>query len=314
MRNKISFNFGVKGKFILLPMSAGVVLIIIGIMLGDPGVLGNLIFISVFLSSIPYFFYRYSRFLKIKSMEDQFPNFVRDLADSIRSGMSFTEAIGITSKSNFGKLTEEIKKMNNRLSWGTPLLRVLEIFRVEVKDSKMITESLNIIRQSYESGGETASTLESVSNDMILLKEAEAERASVVRQHVMIMYGIFYLFLGVALMIIFIMVPIIDTQPLPASGQGISGFGFTNPCEGILFFPCDYFGGIGAMFSAKEGIGSYYLAMFFTIVLIQGFFTGLIAGQLGQNSVVAGFKHALLMIFSAVGIFMFMAKAGFLPI
>ena len=303
-----------KGKFILLPMSAGVVLIIIGIMLGDPGVLGNLIFISVFLSSIPYFFYRYSRFLKIKSMEDQFPNFVRDLADSIRSGMSFTEAIGITSKSNFGKLTEEIKKMNNRLSWGTPLLRVLEIFRVEVKDSKMITESLNIIRQSYESGGETASTLESVSNDMILLKEAEAERASVVRQHVMIMYGIFYLFLGVALMIIFIMVPIIDTQPLPASGQGISGFGFTNPCEGILFFPCDYFGGIGAMFSAKEGIGSYYLAMFFTIVLIQGFFTGLIAGQLGQNSVVAGFKHALLMIFSAVGIFMFMAKAGFLPI
>ncbi len=315
MKIKFDLNLGIKGKFILLPIAISAILIFIGIILGDPAVLGNLIFISLFIALVPYFLYRYTRFLWIKSIENQFPNFVRDMADSIRSGMSFSEAIGITTKSNYGKLTQLVIKMNNRLSWGTPLLRTLEVFGAEVKDSKIIKEALRIIKQSYESGGEAASTLDSIANDLLLLKEAEAERNSIVRQHVFIMYGIFYLFLGVAIMIIFIMVPIIENQLLPTDAQQQNlGFTFVNPCEGVFFFPCDYFNGVAVMFSIKEGVGAYYTAMFFTIILIQGLFTGLIAGQLGSNSVIAGVKHALLMIFSSVGIFFFIVKAGLLPI
>lgn len=308
-------SLAIRDKFIIFPAFAGVSLIVIGTIIGDPAVIGNLLFIAIFVASVPYFVYRYSEYLKIKSYENQFPNFIRDMADAIRSGMSFSEAIAITSRSNYGKLTQQIIKIKNRLSWGIPVLRVLEIFGKEVKKSKIITEALSIIKQSYETGGDIASTLEAISADMVLLKEAEAERESVVRQHVLIMYGLFYMFLAVAIMIIIIMVPILETQIVPSLGaENLGGYAFTNPCEGVILFPCDYYNAVSSMFTKNQGIGSYYMAMFFTVVMLQGLFSGLIAGQLGQNSIVAGGKHSLIMVFSSIGVFMFLAKAGFLPI
>lgn len=127
--------------------------IIMGIISEDSGVLGNLIVLAMFAFIIPQFMYRYARYMWIKDLEQEFPNFIRGLADSIRSGMSFKEAIKIASKSRYGKLTEEVKGMNNRLQWGVDFMRVIDIFNERVKDSKMITESLAIIKESFKSGG-----------------------------------------------------------------------------------------------------------------------------------------------------------------
>jgi len=289
-----------------------IVLIVIGLVLGDPAVLGNLIIIAAFIFIVPFFLYRYSHIMRLRSMESQFPNFVRDLADAKRSGMSFKEAINITTKTNYGKLSAEIEKMNNRLSWGTPFIRVLDIFYERVKDSKIITEALHIIKESHKSGGKVADTLESVANDIIMLKEAEAERGSMVKQHVVIMYGIFFMFLGVSIMIINVMVPMIKTQPTFGTGGPLS-LQFSDPCQNLGGFPCGFFSAICTLFTVPEGVGCYYIALFFSVVIIQGIFTGLITGQLGENSVVAGSKHSMIMIFSALGVFLFLTKVGFLP-
>jgi len=302
-----------KRKIIIIPSCISIALIMTGLFLGDVGVLGNVIIISIFITITPYFVYRYSKFLWVKSVENQFPNLVRDLADSARSGMSMPEAIKIASKANYGKLTEEVKKMSNRLSWGTPFLRVLNIFGEKVKDSKLIIEELNIIKQSYESGGDIPSTLDSVSRDVLMVKEAEAERSSMVKQHILLMYGIFFMFLGIAVMIVNVMVPMIESQ------KGVQaetlGFRFVNPCEGMAMFPCDLFANIGSMFGVPpDAVASYYIALFFSVIMIQGLCIGLITGQLGEGSIIAGTKHSLIMVFSSFGIFLFLAKIGFLPV
>lgn len=301
-----------KQKIITVSLAVSIVLIVIGLMLGDPAVLGNLVIISVFVFIVPFFLYKYSHFMWMRSLESQFPNFVRDLADAKRSGMSFKEAINITSKTNYGKLSAEIEKMNNRLSWGTPFIRVLDIFGEKVKDSKIIIEALHIIRESHKSGGKVADTLDSVANDIVMMKEAEAERSSMVKQHVVIMYGIFFMFLGVSVMIITVMVPMIKTQPTFGAG-GPLGLQFTDPCQNLGGFPCGLFSVICSLFTVPEGVGCYYIALFFSVITIQGLFTGLIAGQLGENSVVAGSKHSMIMIFSAFGLFLFLTKVGLLP-
>ncbi len=306
-----------KQKIVLVSLVSSVILIFAGLLTGDIAVIGNLLVLSIIISVVPYFLWKYSKLMWLKSIENQFPNFVRDLADSERSGMSLTEAIKIATKANYGKLSVEVQKMHNRLSWGTPFLRVLEIFGEKVKDSKIIIEALNIIRQSYEGGGDIAATLDSVSRDMIMLKEAEAERASLVKEHVMIMYGIFFMFLGVSIMIIFVMVPMLKSQPETGgalSNVGNMGFSFINPCKGITFFPCGFFSGICGMFGIEPGgLSCYYIAMFFSVVIIQGIFTGLIAGQLGENSAIAGVKHSIIMVFVAIAIFFFLSKAQILP-
>lgn len=300
-------------KIIILPTLIGVALIALGLFFGDVGVTGNLIILAIFVAVVPYFIYRYTKLLWIRAVENQFPNFVRDLADAMRSGISMPDAISSLAKGNYGKLTEEVRLMKNRLSWGTPLFRVLEIFGRNTKHSTLIQEALSIIFQSYESGGNIVSTLEAVADDMLILKEAESERASLVNQHVMIMYGVFFMFLGVSITIIFIMIPIIENQPLPTAGQGTLGFQFSSPCEGIGIFPCPLFDGIAAVLDVEAGIGAYYIPLFFLVTIIQGLFTGLIAGQLGENSMVAGTKHSLIMVLSALGVFLFLAKAGLLP-
>jgi flagellar protein FlaJ len=287
---------------------------VIGIALGDIAVLGNLIILAAFISVVPFFIYKYSHFMWLKSLETQFPNFIRDLSDAHRSGMSFPQAIGMASRSNYGKLTPEIQSMNNRLSWGTPVNRVLEIFAKKTKDSKIITEALNIITESYNSGGKISSTLSSVADDILMIKEAEAERTSLVRQHVMLMYGIFYMFMAVSVIIIFVLVPMMKSAPQSTSMAGGLGMQFSNPCQNQgSGFPCILFDSTCAMFDQPVGISCYYFSIFFFVTLIQGVLMGLIAGQLGENSVVAGSKHSLIMVFSAIGVFLFLAKAGLLP-
>ena len=53
-------------------------------------------------------FYVSERFRKI---DEAFPDFVRDLAESRRAGMTFTKAIMYSSKGNYGLLTPEIQKI-----------------------------------------------------------------------------------------------------------------------------------------------------------------------------------------------------------
>ena len=48
---------------------------------------------------------------------------------------------------------------------------------------------------------------------------------------------------------------------------------------------------------------SYYRTLFFHMVLIQAFFNGVLAGQLGEGSVVAGLKHSAIMLGVALLVF-----------
>lgn len=302
-----------KRKVIVVPSLISIIMIAIALVIGDVGVIGNVIIISIFITITPYFAYKYSKFLWVKAIESQFPNLVRDLADSARSGMSMPEAIKIATKANYGKLSPEVEKMSNRLSWGTPFIRVIDIFGESVKDSRLITEELKIIKQSYGGGGDIPSTLDSVSKDMLMVKEAEAERSSMVKQHILLMYGIFFMFVGISVMIVNVMVPMIESQP--GTQSDAMGFAFTNPCEGMGMFPCDYFAGVGTIFGVPpDAVASYYIALFFTVIVIQGLFIGLITGQLGEGSVLAGVKHSLIMVFAAFGIFIFLTKIGFLAV
>jgi len=301
-----------KQKIIFGFMGLGLVLVLISLFTGDFSVIGNTLIIALALSIVPYFLYRYARFVYIKSLETEFPNFVRDLSDAKRSGMSLPQAIKIASRSNYGKLSIEVRKMHNRLTWGTPFLRVLNIFGESVSESKIINEALNIIRESYQSGGNVASTLEAIARDMVMLKEAEEEKASLVKQNVFIMYAVFFMFMSIAIMIIQVMVPMIRAQP--QTSAGILGLQFKDPCKSVSYFPCNLFLVIGSLLALPQGVGLYYVSLFFIVVIIQGIFTGLIAGQLGENSVIAGTKHSFIMVFVSIGIFIFMAKTGLFPV
>ncbi|HDD46066.1 MAG TPA: hypothetical protein ENG42_01195 [Candidatus Aenigmarchaeota archaeon] len=275
--------------------------------------------ISIFIIVTPSFLYRYSEFLLIKAAEKEFPNFIRDLASMKRSGMTLPDAVRLATKTNYGKLTPEIEKLANRLSWNVPFLRALEIFGRRFK-SRVIREAIDIIKESYVSGGDIASILDSLARDMFTLRELEEDRRNIVRQHVMVMYATFFIFIGISLGIILVLAPMFSgssalgglsgssfmgTSPL---GGGFT-FNFRNPCEtAYLIFPCDFFGLICTAFNISGGVGCYYTALFFSSLIIEAIFMGLLTGQLSENSAFAGIKHSLIMLALLFVIFTLVTK------
>ncbi len=311
-------EIGVREKVLLIPLCIGIMIVFGGFLfIGDPAVIGNTFIIAVFISVIPYFLYRYSIYAWLKSVERQFPNFIRDLADSKRSGMTLESSVRMAAKTNYGKLSPEIQTMSNKLSWGVPFLRVLDIFEKKVKSSTAITEVLNILKEVYKSGGNVVATLDSAAANMNMLREAEEERRSVTSQHVMVTYGIFFLFLGIVIVIIYIFVPMMTTVSISSDYDIGGGFGgtFSNPCsEFNIPFPCGLFSMTCTMFEVDPyGVSCYYVSLFFYVLIIQGMCSGLIAGQLGENSAVAGAKHSMIMVSVAVFIFILMSKMGVFP-
>ena len=313
-------KIGLKERVLLLPVVIAVSIVaVVAFLVGDASVVGNTIIIAMFIAVVPYFAYRYSKYAWLKGIERQFPNFIRDLADSKRSGMTLENSIKMASKTNYGKLTDEIKKMSNKLSWGVPFLRVLDIFGEKVKESTSITEVLNIIKEVYKSGGNVVATLDSAAVNMNMLREAEEERRNVTSQHVMVTYGIFFMFLGIVIVIIYIFVPMMTTVSLGGSEtDAIASFSstFSNPCSDLAIpFPCGLFDGTCSMLDVDPyGVGCYYISLFFYVLVIQGLCSGLIAGQLGENSAVAGAKHSMIMVSIAIFIFILLSKIGVFPV
>jgi len=304
-------------KIVLLSIMVAVLLITtFAFLTQDIGIIVNVSVIAMFIVITPIFLIKYTEFLWIKSIEKEFPAFIRDVAGLKRSGITLSEAIKMTTKNNYGKLTPEVQKFSNRLSWGVHFTRALDIFGKRFKASKLIAEVLSILKESYLSGGNIAITLDSLSRDMVMLKEIDEERKSIVRQHVMIMYGIFFMFVAICIAIIIVLIPMMSQTQ--AGTTGVTSplvLAFNNPCDKLyIIFPCAYFDVVCSSFSVASGIGCYYFALFFTVLLIQALFMGLISGQLGENSIIAGVKHSLIMLAAVFIIFMFMIRSGLLPV
>lgn len=301
MEKKLSQN----NKILIVTVSVSLVLVLVGFLSHQAGVLGNMIIISVFIIAIPQFFFSYQQYRDIKEMEEKFPLFLRDLIESLRSGMPFHQAIMYNSKLEYGRLSVEVRKMANQISWGVPFNKVIDQFGERLKKSKKISIALKIIRESYFSGGDVVSTLEAVADANITLDEADKEKSALLNQYVVLMYGLAFLFVAIVVAINKLMIPIFQASSLPGGAEAL---GLTNPCNSCSGFSCgicDTYSTISSsLFSIDPTtIGAYYTSLFFLMSVIVSFASGLVAGQISENSIFAGLKHSLIMTFTVVGAF-----------
>lgn len=275
----------------------------------------NLLILGTMVLILPYTIYKFIRFQLIKNCEDNFPNFLRDVAAAKRSGLTMIQAIRSCARAQYGALTPYVVKLNNQLSWNIPLQKALENFRNALKESSIISQSILAISQIEESGGNTEDILDSLAENIEGIKEAEAEKKTLMSQHIIAMYAIFYIFLGISLALISFLLKfpeIPGAEQLEALPIGRS------PCEGCInsqagiCFVCNIFFHLCKSF--EFGIASsprcYYNAMFMLMIIIQGIFSGLIAGLVGSNSIIAGVKHSLIMSISGFIVFLIVSQLG----
>ena len=81
---------------------------------------------------------------KTNQMEEKFPDFLRDLAEYWKGGLSMTVAVQTLATSEYGALNHEVKKMSDQLSWGVSFGDVIDV--CAEREEKLIDET---VRDSY---------------------------------------------------------------------------------------------------------------------------------------------------------------------
>jgi flagellar protein FlaJ len=130
----------------------------------------------------------------IRQIEDRLPDFLRDVAEAGRFGMTLADAIVVASGGRYGKLTPEIKKMAARIDWGVPANEAIKLFSDKVK-TPLVNRVCAIIMKSNDAGGNVADVLTLVANDTKQVQLMDKERKLSMSTYIAVIYISFFVFL-----------------------------------------------------------------------------------------------------------------------
>lgn len=329
-------GYSTEDKIVFGSLGLGGVIIILGMFIYSSISIqtgGLVMILGLLISVLPYGIISFLKNRAISEMERQFPAFLKDLAESKRGGMTILRSFESSRDTDYGRLNSEIAKVHNQLSWGIPFPEVMERFSRRMSESPVIQESLSIILQSYRSGGQITETIESVADNATMLREVIQEKKSALKQQLVIMYVIYFLFIGITVGVYFLMQQLLGlgtTEPgtIENVGQVLGGSsgeggGVTNFCSGEIVY-AEPFCGISQIFgfvpsnitdlgspAAEErafGQMAYYKSVLFAMLMIQGASSAAVAGQISEGSPSAGIKHALIMLPLAFGVYMYLIR------
>ena len=232
----------------------------------------------------PYGFYMAKQQREVKMIERRLPDFLRDVAEAGRFGMTLAEAIVVSSSGRYGKLTPEIKKMAAQISWGVPATEALRLFSERVK-TPMTQRVVAIIVKSSDAGGDVADVLTMVSHDTKESQLTEDERRIAMSTYIAVIYISFLVFL----VTIFILDATFLPKMLEASNAlTTTGTTIESPLAQNL----------------PQVVFNIRIA-FFVAVIVHGVGDGILAGVLDNGKIASGLRHSFVMLLIALVGFMF---------
>ncbi len=231
---------------------------------------------AIILVAAPLMYVKYTQYVERKKIEQKFPEFLRDVVEGTRAGMSLPQAIKSTNEGSYGALDKHIEKMTAQLDWGIPFDQVLKTFGKETK-SPLIKRSVDTIIQAYESGGNVQDVLESVGENIRSIKTLKQQRESQLYGEMITGYVVYFIFIGILIALNNFLLPNLAgaQEALGGSDMGV--------------------GGIGEGGEDLQDNINLYNTWFQRLVFIQGLFSGLIIGKLSEGELKAGLKHTAIL-------------------
>lgn len=250
----------------------------------NPELQADFVFLTAAFIFGPYSFYEWKNVRDVNAMEEEFPNFMSDIAENRKAGLTIENSIKIAASGDYGKFTGEIKKIYSKLSWGVPLLMVLEDYIAQTK-STLIRRGLSLLQEAYRAGGGVYESLRNASDDARNMFWLKIEKKNEMVVYLMIVYIAFFVFLVIILLMAETFLPAMASMtPGSASAAGV-------PIQGLNIKPLDL---------------DFYNNMFYWAVIIQAIGGGIIGGVMYDASMVSGMRHAFIMCLVAYLFFRFM--------
>lgn len=220
------------------------------------------------------FFYNRDR-KRILAMDEKFPDFLRDIAESARAGMTLPRALVTAAQGTYGALTSEIRMMAAQVEWGVEFGDALDRFSRRSR-TPLIDRTVSLIVEAQRAGGSMVDILTAASEDAREIKQIVSERNTQMSMYNVVIYISFFVFVAVVMVLV--------SQFIPAFKEATDATGGGAKVGGLnlqTFDPEDF------------------NTVFFQAALVQAIGGGLVGGVLSKGSPVAGFMHIGVMMIAA---------------
>jgi flagellar protein FlaJ len=241
-------------------------------------VLDDHLVVALLVILIPFGIFHYLWRRKAMAIEAGIPDFLDRLAGINQVGLTLVQAITILVKANLGVLSYEIKKIKRDLEWGASIQEALVRFEERIR-TPAIARTVTLITKASLMTGDIGDVLTIAARDATMSEILKRERQAEMFIYTLIVYLVFIVFLFV--------VVVIDTR-------------FLSVLAGVDTLALA--GAAGSMPVGNIAVTTFERLLYHAC-LIQAFFSGLIAGAMGEASLRAGVKHAAVMIIIAFVVF-----------
>ena len=197
---------------------------------------------------------------------------MRNIAEAIKAGSSIPKAIIHISKKDFGALNPYARKLANQIECGIPTKTALMTFSGDTNNA-VIKRSVSIIIEAEKSGGDITDIITSVVDSVVTIKKMKQERKTSTHSQIVQGYLVFYIFIAIMLALQLWLFPKLLGLSQAVKGGGSSPLSFVE-------------------------VGSDMINLdfaFFSLVLIQGFFAGIMIGKFSEGTIKRGLIHSLIL-------------------
>ncbi|MFQ5976304.1 MAG: type II secretion system F family protein [Candidatus Hydrothermarchaeales archaeon] len=206
------------------------------------------------------------------AIDEYLPSLLREISDAQKTGLPLPRAITQASRRQYGPLTEELKKMASKISWGISFEEALTAF-AENADTPMVQRTTLLILEAERSGGAIEDVFDAAHGHVSELLSLKKERLDSMKPYTFIIIMAFLVFAMVVIILISTFFVMIATEVAPATAEaGVAG-------------------GTALPF-ALAGLQ----LIFYHLLIIEGTLGGIIAGKMGRGNTKAGLLFSTIMV------------------
>lgn len=240
---------------------------------------------------LPYIIISIAAERRKNEIENVLPDALLLISANLKSGVSIDKAFLMSARDEFGPLAEELRLTAMQMFSGEPVEDSLMEMEDRVK-SELFKETLKLLVDGIQSGGNTAKLLESSADDIRNSLELQEEISSNIR-----MYVIFILMAAVVGAPLLFSISVYMSETTANMWQGTNVGEMQNSAE------------LGLSFQAPEVNTSFFEQFSIMAIITINFFAAIIISEIKNANIKEGAKYMPVMITLSVVLF-FIIKTG----
>jgi flagellar protein FlaJ len=241
----------------------------------------DILIFTFFIAAIPLAVLDFREMSRRRHIEEALPNFYRDLAGMNDSGMTLPNAVHLVAQSDYSTLTPYVRRLDNEMSWNVTFIDAIQRFRARLA-TPLTDRSIDLIAKASKAGGDVSEVLRAAANDSYEFITLRTDRRNNMLIYIVIVLIAFMVFVFVIYILVTTFLSVMATAGSAAAGTSAAASSFGANVDLPL-----------------------YTRIFTHAAILQGLFSGFVAGQMGEGRAIAGLKYSIIMVLIAWIMFRF---------